>query len=163
MAKSPFRPDLKGSQAAAFRIANPKPFGRAQGNVKAVEQMAAIERRAEKIKERVRAHFLRHKETWVAKEAISLWLKRAVPAHDHPRPVNGAPVDVSGAYLNQARRNVVARMSRRLSDLNATKTRLQNAVVRSHPTVSASPARNIRPTEALRHATKPKFTNRTKP
>ena len=128
---SPYRPDLKGRQQLAFRRANPDAFGRVQGNSNAVEQLGLIERRAAMVRERVLAHFKKYQESWVAREAIAIWQKRAGFTHEHPAP-DGAPGKyVAQSIMMEARKNVRARVGQRLTRVNMVKTRMENAVVRN--------------------------------
>jgi hypothetical protein len=130
---APYRPDLKGRQRAAFHRANPASFGRAQGDAAAVRQLGQIQARSSAIKDRARAHYRRFEESWVAREAISLWQKRAGFTDEHPAPEGAPGKYVAHSIMTQARRNVRARLVQRLTRVNAVKTRMENAVVRNRP------------------------------
>lgn len=153
MAKSPssYRPDLRGRQQAAFRRANPDAFGRAGGNPGAVEQIGMIERRAAQVRERVRAHFKKYQESWVAKEAIAIWQKRAGFANEHPAPASAPGRYVAQSIMMEARRNVRARVVQRLTRVNVVKTRMENAVVRNRQSQSrqAAPENKAEPLPAI--------------
>lgn len=118
---------------SAFQSANPSQFGRVRGSVETTTRLAAIENRAAHVKERMRAHCQKHEESWVAKQAIALWKKRAGIEAKHPMP----PGVISGVdpqvILVDARRIVRARMNARLSNINSIKNRMGNAVVRNQP------------------------------
>lgn len=158
MAKSPYRPDLKGRSKQAFRKGNPEIYGRAARDIGAVEQIGLIERRAAAIKERARTHFQTYQETWVAREAIEIWRRRARLHLDHPAP-SGTPGEyVAQSIMGQARRNVMARATRRLTAINTIKTRMENAVVRNRQQPSRKYAGGEEPELKARYAIKPTFT-----
>lgn len=117
----------------AFRQANPGAFGRAQGDPDATRRLGVIEQRASSIKDRFREHFDRNEELWVVREAMALTAKRTFPTLQHPRPSYAHHSDFAELMMTQARRNVHARALQRMSNINATKTRLQNAVIRNGP------------------------------
>lgn len=142
---SPHRPDLKGRQQAAFRRANPDAFGRVDGNRNAVEQLGLIDRRTAMIRERVRAHFQKYQESWVAREAIAIWQKRAGFTNEHPVP-DGAPGKyVAQSIMMEARKNVRARVGQRLTRVSMVKTRMENAVVRNRQQMRQQPERSPEP------------------
>lgn len=123
-----------------FRAANPEVFGRA-ADAESLRRLSAIERRASDLKDRFRAHFERHEVAWVLAEAVALSNMRSFPTLQHPRPPNRPRGDFTALTMTEARRNVHARALQRLSALNTTKTRLQNAVIRNAPVQSRGPVR----------------------
>lgn len=128
-----------------FREANPAPFGRTEGNPDSVRRLGVIETRAAGLKERMRDHIAQHETNWVAREAVRLWSKQAVPKLIHPAPRGVSPEDFWEQVFRQARRNVRARATRRLTALNAIKTRMQNAVIRTAPQQQAPPELALKP------------------
>lgn len=116
-----------------FRAANPEAFARAQGDVEVTRRLGAIETRAAAIKDRFREHFERNEELWVVRETMALSAKRTFPTLQHPRPRGVAQNDFAELMMTQARRNVHSRALQRMSNINDTKTRLQNAVIRNSP------------------------------
>jgi hypothetical protein len=115
---------------------------RAGGNVVAVSTLSAIERRAETIKQRAVRHYKAFEDRWTAKEMLRLW-QRQLAQHAKYPPPPGVAAEVSPeAIFKLAARNVKARTNRRLSQINAIKTRMSNAVVRNFEQLSL--ARNFR-------------------
>lgn len=158
MADDDLRPELKHTARTALRQANPDSFGRTGGNPEVVQHVAGIERRASEIKERLRAHSRRFEENWTTREAVGLWQKRVHEAARHPKPEGAERPELEPeALMRDARRNVRARATRRLSNLNAIKTGMQNAVIRTQqsmkqergPEISRNPerARTMRRTQ----------------
>jgi len=125
---------IKGTARAALRAANPDRFAHAQGKPDTAGRLAAIERRAQAVSDRLRAHLERFEESWTAREAIRLWRRRAVLAARHPAPAGARqPALEPTALMRDARRQVRARATRRLSSVSAIKTGMQNAVLRTDP------------------------------
>ena len=133
MQDAQFRQDLKDGARIPFRQSNPDGFGRAQGDPAMVKKLAAIEQRAGRIKNRVRAHCSHFQDNWTAREAITLWQKRAALVAKHPAPANAPKAELEpGKIMADARRRVISRATNRLSKVNAIKTRMANAVLRTH-------------------------------
>ncbi len=129
---SDFRPDLKNKAKQSFTKTTPDAFRRAQNQGDATAMLRSIEVRANDLKSRMRKHFTRHQETWVAREAIKVWQKRSAPQQKFPNPRNILNNSLAAEQLmKQARINVRRRMAQRLSRINQTKTRMENSVVRS--------------------------------
>lgn len=123
-----------------FTTATPSYVARAQGDPSAMRQLRAIDDRGNGVKEKLKKHFSKYEETWVVKEAVSLWKQRAglyEPAVGLPRI---AKEYAAQAVMTEARRNVRARMTKRLTNVNGIKTRMGNAVVRNLQ--SLEPGRN---------------------
>lgn len=139
MAKSPYRPDLKGRQVSAFRVANPPAYAKAQGSVSAVEQIGLIERRSAKLRDKVRSHFNKYEESWVAREAVAIWHRRAGITAGHPAPQGAPPKHAVQSIMADARRNVRARVTQRLMRVNGIKSRMENSVVRNREHQSMRP------------------------
>ena len=151
-------PTLQGDRPTPrFREANPAPFARAQGDVDATRRLAAIETRATAIKDRFRAHFDRNEELWVVREAMSLTAKRTFPTLQHPRPRGVVQNNFAELMMGQARRNVHARALNRMSNINTTKTAMQNAVLRNAPKPAQAqrqqPSNDAGSKQAFRQAT----------
>ena len=128
----PYQPDLANVAKGAFRKANPERYGKVQGRPEAVSQLRTIDMRAGQMRARMRQHFVRYQEAWVAKEAIRVWQKRAALTAKHPPPFNYMRESLTArSIMQEARRNVRARMTGRLTRLNRIETQMQNAVVRS--------------------------------
>ena len=132
MESDALRPELKGQARLPFQDRNSGSFARARGETPVVEQLSAIHRRADRISDRLRKHCQKFEESWVAKEAIQIWNKRTELSAKHPAP-DGAPniaLDPQ-VIMQQARRTVRARMTKRLSNVNQTRTRMENAVLKN--------------------------------
>jgi len=85
------------------------------------------EKRLESVREALKAHCARHKPVWIAKESVRLVQKRLRPGFAHPAPIGARQSTDLPAITRQARRNVEARITRRLSRLNTiARTRQQN-------------------------------------
>jgi hypothetical protein len=127
----------KGGRAAlrtAFNGTTPDAVRRADADPATLEQLAAIHRRTEAVKDKVRAHYDKHVEVWVAKEAYKLWQRRAEHAAVGPLPDQksnfGREVSAN-AHMSEARRLVQSRATARLSKVNRISKGLSNAVVRN--------------------------------
>ncbi len=142
MTDARYRPDLKGASRARFREANPDAIGRVGGDVPAIRQIAAIDRRVVDVKDRMRKHLTRFEESWVAREAVSLWQKRAVLAAKHPTPQgpSGSASLSADELMSEARRNVRARGTRRMSAINRIGGTMKNAVTNTLAGVRHDPA-----------------------
>lgn len=124
--------EMKGVAREPFQSRTPDSFSRARGDVRTVEQLAAINRRSDRLTNRLRDHCQKFEETWVAKEAIQIWNKRTAVSQKHPSPDGSPPAALDPkSIMQQARRQVRARTVTRLSNLNQTKTRMENAVLRT--------------------------------
>lgn len=120
----------------------------ARGDAATLTQIAAIEARAGRVKAKAREHFSKHSETWVAKEAVRIWRARAgLALQTVPNSQLGKEIVASG-IIADARRNVYARINKRLTTINEIKTRLSNAAVRN----LNSPQLSHRPTQAMTRA-----------
>lgn len=121
----------KGSLGAEFAAATPASVKAVGGDPAALNQLAAIERRAASVKERFRAHYQKYQEVWVAKEAVKIWrLRGGLSSGPVPASAHGKEITANGVMAD-ARRNVHARAIGRISNVNSIKTRLSNAVVRN--------------------------------
>jgi hypothetical protein len=134
MAKTPTKATLQNS----FAMTTPSAFERAVGNPAVVATLAAIERRADALKARTVAHAKTFEDRWTAKEGIHLWKRYLANQGQHPAPPNAIHEIAPEAVMKTAARNVSARMQRRLARINAIKTRMSNAVVRSVQTRTLS-------------------------
>lgn len=124
--KGPVRP------RAVFRDSNPPAYGKAQLLPEMTRQLAAIDRRTAAVKERFRAHSRRFQEVWVAAEAARLLNQRAALALKIKAPAALAAREMAPRELMvQARRNVMARITRRLSDINRAGEKMRNTVIRT--------------------------------
>jgi len=131
-ADQPFRPDLKNKAKQSFTKTTPDAFRRLQNQGDATAMLRNIDVRANDLKSRMRKHFKRQQETWVAREAIKVWQKRSAPRQKLPTPRNIISNSLAPEQImKQARINVRRRMAQRLSGVNQTKTRMENTVVRS--------------------------------
>lgn len=136
MAKAPTPPAfhaLEGVAARAMRNANPEAFGKVQGDNDATARLAAIERRADRIKDRMRRHYASLQDRWVAREAIALWQRHDKLAAASNLPAEARRIQAPQSIILTAERNVAARVAARLTKINEIKTRLQNGLVRSQP------------------------------
>lgn len=113
-----------------FIDTTPSNFDRAAGNAKAISMLGSIERRAEALKARAVAHAKAFEDRWTAKEGMHLWKRYLANQGKHPAPPNVHEIGPE-AVMKTAARNVSARTQRRLARINAIKTRMSNAVVRS--------------------------------
>jgi len=118
-----------GKTRAAFEGQTPARYKLAAGNPVILAQLAAIDTRAEFAKTRARAHFWRYEETWVVREALSLWNKR--PAASMQELPAMAREYAQASIMTEARRNVRARMTNRLTKINSISTRMTNSVLRN--------------------------------
>lgn len=128
MAKAPLK--------NAFSDASPSAFERAGGNPAIVSALTSIERRAEAIKSRVIAHAKSFEDRWTAREAMQLWKRYIVNQTKQPAPPNTIQEIVPAAVMKTAARQVAARTQLRLAKVNAIKTRMGNALIRSLETRS---------------------------
>jgi hypothetical protein len=122
MAKAPLK--------NAFSDATPSAFERAGGNPAIVSALTSIERRAEAIKSRVIAHAKSFEDRWTAREAMQLWQRYLI---NHT-----IQEIIPAAVMKTAARQVAARTQLRLAKVNAIKTRMGNALIRSLETRSLS-------------------------
>ena len=127
----------KGGRAAlrtAFNETTPEAVRRAGGDPVALEQLSAIHRRSDALKQKARAHYDKYAEVWVAKEAYRLWQGRAEHSAVGPLPDQktafGREVSAN-AHMAEARRAVQARATARLSKINRISKGLSNAIVRN--------------------------------
>lgn len=162
MSKAPYRPDLQGRQQAAFKDANPQAYARVGSDIRGIEQIGLIQNRTSAVKEHARAHLKKYHESWVAKEAVNLWKQRAGLTDKHPAPSNVPSSFIVETIMGQARRNVMARSTRRLTTINEIKARMQNAVVRNRQQLTQKPDRVPDPELKPRHAIKPTFTRKVR-
>ena len=127
-----FRPELKNKARQAFSRANPERYGKVVGNPDATSSLRTLEHRSTDLKQRMRSHFKKYQEVWVAREAIKVWQDRAALRAKHPSPIHMMSNRLaSDEIMKQARLNVRRRMARRLSNVNQIKTRMENSVVRT--------------------------------
>lgn len=85
------------------------------------------ETRLESVRKSLKAHCARHKPVWIARESMRLIQKRLRPGFAHPAPFGARQSTDLPAITRQARGNVEARITRRLSRLNTiARTRQQN-------------------------------------
>jgi hypothetical protein len=139
---------------AEFRSANPEVFAKAQGDLDTTRRLGVVELRAEAIKQRFYEHFEKHQDAWTAAEAIRLMNSRSFPTLQHPAPrVFGAQqprgLHISELMATKARQNVHARAIQRVTNINAIKSNLQNALIRNRPQVTQSQANAQTQTPAL--------------
>ena len=133
------------SKAIVTRIAPQKDFGAANpaafanADPEALRQLGWIETRTAELKERLGTHLARHEASWTAREATSLLAKHSAPKLVHPPPRGVLPDSLQERVLAQARRNVRARATQRLTALNMTKLRMQEAVIRPAQTRTVEP------------------------
>jgi hypothetical protein len=130
MAKAPLK--------NAFSDATPSAFERAGGNPAIVSALTSMERRAEAIKSRVIAHAKNFEDRWTAREAMQLWQRYLVNQTRQPAPPNTIQEIIPAAVMKTAARQVAARTQLRLARVNAIKTRMGNALIRSLATRSLS-------------------------
>jgi hypothetical protein len=120
-----------GPLSSSFDRTTPAAYARASGDPVALKALSSVERRAEAVRQRALNHFKNFEDRWTAKEAIRIWERHLAQNALHPAPP-GVKKDVSPeAILKIASRNVAARNNRRLSKINAIKTRMSNALIRS--------------------------------
>jgi hypothetical protein len=77
--------------------------------------------RLEGLEGRLRAHLKRSEPMWTGREAVKLLRKHVRPKLNHPVPLalGALPAGASPSFIDeQARRNVRARITRRMSHLN---------------------------------------------
>lgn len=122
----------------AFTPTTRSAFAQAHGNAGALTQLSAIDKRADRVKARARAHFTKYEETWVVKEGLSIWKKRAGLSEAMPALSPLAKEYTAQGVMNEARRNVRARMTQRLTNINGIKTRMSNTVIRNLQSLSPS-------------------------
>lgn len=77
------------------------------------------ETRLESLRKALKEHCARHKPVWIAKESARLLEKRLRLGLVHPAPIGAHQSTDLPAITRQARRNVDARITRRLSRLNS--------------------------------------------
>ncbi len=152
---TPFRPDLKNKAKNSFQRTTLEIYRKAQGLPDAIAALRNISVRTDSTKNRLRQHFKRHEETWVAREAIKVWKKRAAPRLNMPAPINIMSNKLAtDQIMKQARLNVRRRMAGRLTRINQVKTRMENSVVRSQK--FARDNRDLRLGRAFEKAQTPK-------
>lgn len=121
----------RGKAKGGFNKAVGSAYAKVSGDQGAVKVLRNIDARAANIKKSMRKHFVKNRDSWVAREAIKTWQQRTNPV-PHLRPKWGRNSLDEKAIMRQARINVHQRMTARLSEVNRIKTRQQNAVSRSH-------------------------------
>lgn len=155
MAKQPTPSKTGGARASAslgaFDRANPKIFDRLQGDAASIRHVGNLQSRVNRIKTRLREHYKKYEEPWVAKEGIRIWQKQLKAAQGR----NPVPVDPPAAIMLEARRNVRARVARRMTNINEIRTRMENAFLRNR--ASAQPANEIGPAQSLKPSLKRKL------
>ena len=129
MARSPS--NKNGAASGAFNKTTPAAFRSAGGNPTSIKALSRIEDRAAQIKVRAIDHFKAFQDRWTAKEAIRIWQQRVDQHAQHPGPDGSAPHTTPEEVLKLAGQVVRARTVRRLSKINAIKTRMTNAVARN--------------------------------
>lgn len=128
-----------------FSEGTPTSIGRARGNIGALTQISAIEARTHQVKERARGHFNKYVETWVSKEAMTIWQRRAGLSKETVPQGELAKQFIVNGVMSEARRNVHARMTVRLSKINGIRTRMSNTVIRNMQTLEPMQARGLAP------------------
>lgn len=131
----------------SFTATTPKSFSLANGDPAAITQLRAIEDRSARVKARARAHFGKYEETWVVKESVAIWKKRAGLAEVTPALPTLAKEYTAQSVMTEARRNVRARMTQRLTSINSIRTRMSNSVIRNLR--ARSPSQNQGPSNAV--------------
>jgi hypothetical protein len=130
---------------ATFEGTTPRAFRLAQGNPEALTQLKIIDDRTSRTKDRARKHFGKYEETWVVREAADLWKRRAGLSADVSALPAMAKEYTALGLMTEARRNVRARMTLRLTKINSVGTRMSNAVVRNLQTLTQSQTRGLTP------------------
>ena len=137
----------RGRSRSAFTGATPKSVRLANGDPSTLSQINAIETRTNQVKRKVRNHFGKYVETWVVAEAVKLWTQRAgLSKETAPREELAKQVTKTG-IMAEARRNVHARLTNRLTKVNFIKTRLSNAAVRNMQVMAPMRARGVAQTQ----------------
>ena len=77
------------------------------------------ESRLESVRKALKAHCDRHKPVWIANESVRLLEKRLKFSLAHPAPIGARQSIDLPAIMQQAQRNVEARITCRLSRLNS--------------------------------------------
>jgi hypothetical protein len=120
-----------GKVRATFQGQTPDRYRLAGNNPAVLAQLAAIDSRAADVNLKARSHFWKYEETWVVREAIGLWRSRSgLPSHMDSLPT-AAREYTQASLMTEARRNVRARMTNRLTKINGIRTRMTNAVIRN--------------------------------
>lgn len=122
-----------------FAKLTPRAFERADGDVRLIKTLARIEQRAEALRNKVIAHAAKFEDRWVAKEAMRIWERQLQQQRQHPGPAASEPGVSKNEIMRIAQRNIAARTNRRLSLVNAIRTRMENAVIRNRATQNLTP------------------------
>lgn len=124
--------NLAGKAKHAFEKANPVRYGKVQKDPEAAAALRTIDNRVDHIKRRMHAHFKRSQNVWITREAIDVWRKRSALTAKHPSPFNFMRENLtSRSIMQEAKRRVAVRMTKRLSKVNEMQTRMQNAAVKT--------------------------------
>ncbi|WP_417729045.1 hypothetical protein [Roseovarius sp.] len=146
MARDPMQTQ-RGLSKAAFDRQTPERYKLAGGNPAIAAQLSTIDNRRDTLKEKARKHFAKFEETWTVKEAMGLWNNRMGQGSVQNLPTMAKQYS-QNAILTEARRNVRARMTNRLTKINGIGTRMTNSVIRNVQKRSVEAAPAAKPGEA---------------
>lgn len=120
----------RGLGKAAFDRQTPERYRLAGNDPSMLAQLSTIDNRSGTLKEKARKHFAKYEETWVVKEAIGL-LDQRLGNNTMPNLPASAKRLTRDSMMQEARRNVHARMTNRLTKINGISTRMTNSVIRN--------------------------------
>jgi chemotaxis regulatin CheY-phosphate phosphatase CheZ len=116
----------------AFHKVNRPIYGKVAGDAPAIRHIGTLEARSERIKQRLKDHYKKFEESWTAREAITLWQQQMKAPSQTGR---SNLYDPAAVIMAEARQNVRARVIKRFSKINAIRTRMENAFLRSRPEI----------------------------
>ena len=108
---------LQGQARQAFEKANPAIWKTIQGQPEKIEKVKNIQDRVQHITHRLNAHAEKHREVWVAREAVKLLEEDGRVVLEHPRPNWARDLPGHLSVLQEARNRVQSRIEGRMTRL----------------------------------------------